>query len=306
VIALRRIHHVCLRVADVGEAAARWALQFGLSERAREDERALLACAYEPYSLELRRSSDPGPDHTGYELARDCTIADAAAHLDGLGIEYRREAGALHLADPDGHGVELLPYERPADSRPGIARFSATLGGFHPRKLGHVNTFTGDLEGVTRFYREALGMRVADWLEDAGAWLHVNADHHAVALVARPPARLHHVAFELSDWGELRVALDHLAQHGRWLGWGPVRHGLGQNLAAYVRIPEEQLFVELYCDMEQLEPDHEPRVWPDTPHSSNVWGVLPPRSFFRFDGAAVEAERLGLEAQGHPLTPEGD
>jgi hypothetical protein len=58
--------------------------------------------------------------------------------------------------------------------------------------------------------------------------------------------------------------------------------------------------------MEQLEPDHEPRTWPDNPHSSNVWGILPPRSFFRFDEAAVEAERLGLEAQGHPLPPEGD
>ena len=305
-IALRRIHHVCLRVADLDEAVQRWSLQFGLTERDRDPERALLACAYEPYSIELRRADQPGADHTGYELTGDCSLDDAAAHLDGLGIAYRREEDALHLSDPDGHGVELVPHERGDDSRPAIARSTATLGGFHPRKLGHINTFTGDLERTTAFYRDALGMRIADWLEDAGAWLYVNADHHTVALVARPPARFHHVAFELGDWGELRVALDHVAQHGRWLGWGPVRHGLGQNLAAYVRIPEEHVFVELYSDMEQLEADHEPRVWPDNPHSSNVWGILPPRSFFRFDEPAVEAERLGLEAQGHPLPPEGD
>jgi len=102
--------------------------------------------------------------------------------------------------------------------------------------------------------------------------------------------------------GELRVAFDHLAQHGRWLSWGPVRHGLGRNLSGYVRIPEEECLVELYCDMEQLEPDHEPRAWPDDAHSSNVWGILPPRSYFRFDAEAIAAERGQLEALGTPLT----
>jgi catechol 2,3-dioxygenase-like lactoylglutathione lyase family enzyme len=305
-IALRRIHHVCLRVADLDEAARRWSLHFGLTERERDGTRALLACGYEQYSLELRQGGEPGADHTGYELARGVSLDDAENHLGGLGIDARREQEALRLTDPDGHGVELVPHLPHDEPWPAIARSTTTLGGFRPRRLGHINTFTADLPTTEAFYRNALGMRVADRLEDAGSWLHVNADHHTVALVARPPARFHHVALELTDWGEMRVALDHVAQHGRWLGWGPVRHGLGQNLAAYVRIPEERLFVELYADMEQLEPDHEPRVWPDDAHSSNVWGILPPRSFFRFDAAAVEAERQGLEAQGHPLPPEGE
>ena len=53
--------------------------------------------------------------------------------------------------------------------------------------------------------------------------------------------------------------------------------------------------------MEQLTADHEPRTWPDDAHSSNTWGILPPRSYFRFDPAAVDWERQGLEALGHPL-----
>ena len=81
----------------------------------------------------------------------------------------------------------------------------------------------------------------------------------------------------------MRVALDHLGRHGRWLGWGPARHGVGGNIASYVRIVEEECFVELYCDMEQLQPDHQPRRWPDDRFSSNTWGPLPPRSYFRFD-----------------------
>jgi catechol 2,3-dioxygenase-like lactoylglutathione lyase family enzyme len=229
--------------------------------------------------------------------------AAGASRLDGLGIAYERDERALHLADPDGHGVELLPYERDPDARPAVARETTTLGGFHPRKLGHVNTLSADLRATTDFYVDALGMKVSDRLGDAGSWLHVNADHHALALVAAERPHFHHLALELADWGELRVALDHLAQHGRWLTWGPLRHALGQNLAAYVRIPEEACQVELYCDMEQLADDHEPRDWPDDVRSSNTWGILPPRSYFRFDAAAIESERLGLEAQGHPLPP---
>jgi catechol 2,3-dioxygenase-like lactoylglutathione lyase family enzyme len=303
---LRRIHHVCLRTADLEEASARWEVQFGLVPRERTGDRATFACAYEPYSVELVGGGEPGADHTAFELARGGSLDDAAARPDAHGVEHRRDGDALRLRDPDGHGIELLPYAPDPDGRPAIARSTTTLPGFHPRRLGHVNTIAADLEGTTAFYADVLGMRLTDRLETAGAWLRVDADHHTVALVAGDRPHFHHLAFELTDWGELRVALDHLAQHGRWLAWGPLRHGLGQNLAAYVRIPEERLLVELYCDMEQMPPDHEPREWPDDVHSSNTWGILPPRSYFRFDAAAVEHERRGLEAQGHPLPPGDD
>jgi catechol-2,3-dioxygenase len=284
----------------------RWSVQFGLTVRECGGARALLACGYEPYSLELVQSDSPGADHTGYELARGVSLDDAGGRLDRLGVAYERFGDALHLRDPDGHGVELVPYAPDADPRPQIARSTVSLPGFHPRKLGHVNSLTGDLAGVSEFYCDVLGLRVTDRLGDEGTWLHLGADHHTVALVGKGYYHFHHLAFELTDWGELRVALDHLAQHGRWLAWGPVRHALGQNLAAYVRIPEEECIVELYSDMEQLTPDHEPRDWPDDAHSSNTWGILPPRSYFRFDPAAVEAERQGLEALGYGLPPVED
>ena len=78
---------------------------------------------------------------------------------------------------------------------------------------------------------------------------------------------------------------------------------MAQNLFSYVRMPEEDCFVELYCDMEQLEPEHEPRDWPDDRHSSNTWGPLPPRSYFRFDQEAVRYERDSLEMLGEKLPP---
>lgn len=302
-IQLRRIDHVCLRVADLGEASSRWAIQFGLTERTREAGRALLACDYEPYSLELTESEKRGHDHTGFELRRGCSLEQAAAHLDDSGVAFEERDGSLHLADPDGNGIELLPFQPSGLEWPPVGRSTTSLPGFHPRKLGHVNCLTGRIEEQTRFYVDVLGMGVTDRLAADGVWFHVNADHHVMAFVNKGYAHFHHFALDLIDWGLLRVAFDHLGQHGRWLSWGPVRHNLGQNLCGYVRIPEEECFVELYCDMERLEPDHEPRDFPDDPHASNVWGILPPRSYFRFDEAAIESERHQLEAQGTPLAP---
>ena len=304
-IRLHRIDHVCLRVADLDEAAARWSIQFGLVERERRAGRAYLACNDEPYSLELVEG-EPGFDHTGWELARDCSPGDARAHLEARGVAWEEREGSLFVADHDGRPQQLVPFREPAtevDRWPQHARPSASvrLGG--PRKLGHANCLTGDVAAGAEFYADVLGMRISDWLGDGGVWFHVNSDHHVMALVGKGSAHFHHLAFETVDIGKMRDMLDHLARHGRWLGWGPTRHGIAGNIASYVRIPEEHCFVELYCDMEQLQEGHVPRVYPDDRFASNTWGPLPPRSYFRFDAEAIEYERQSLETLGHPLPP---
>lgn len=279
------IHHVALRVFDLDEATERWTRQFGLTLRERRDDRAFLRCAFDDYSLELIASGDrPGFDHAGWQLAPGVTAQDL-----GLESEFR---------DPDGYGVELVPWREPESEFPDVARLTTELPGLHPRRLGHVNVVTADLARLSAFYVDELGFRVTDRLGDEGLWLHLNADHHAHAMLEKEAAHFHHFALELRDMGEMRAMLDHLAKHGRWVIWGPGRHGVAASLFAYIRIPEEDLIVELYADMEQLAPGHRPRDWEDTPHSSNVWGTLPPRTYFRFDQEAIEIERGQLQALG--------
>ena len=292
------IHHVALRVFDLDEATERWSRQFGLTLVEHHDDRALLRCAFEDYALELLASSErPGFDHAGWELAPGVSVHD----LDVDGEVRERPGGrspSLVLADPDGYGVELVEWTDRETPFPDVSRLSTDLPPFHPRKLGHVNVLTEDVRRLARFYTDDLGFRLTDRLGDEGIWLHLNADHHVHAMLQKELTHFHHLALELRDVGEMRLLLDHVAKHGRWVVWGPGRHGVAASLFAYIRIPEEDLIVELYCDMEQLRPDHEPRDWEDTPHSSNIWGTLPPRTYFRFDAEAIELERGQLQALG--------
>jgi catechol-2,3-dioxygenase len=306
VIRLHRLDHVCLRVADVAEAAPRWAIQFGLLERHREPGRALLACNDEPYCLELVEGATAGYDHAAFELHPDCSLDDARAHFREQRVEWEEREASLFLLDHDDRGIEILGYRTPeseVDRWPQHARPSTSvhLGG--PRKVGHVNCLTANIPDGVAFYTDVLGMKISDWLGTGGVWFHINTEHHVMALVDKGYAHFHHFAFETVDIGKMRDMLDHVARHGRWLGWGPTRHGIAGNIASYVRIVEEECFVELYCDMEQLQDDHVPRVYPDDRYSSNTWGPLPPRSYFRFDREAIDSERQSLEMLGVMLAP---
>ena len=305
-IRIHDLHHACLRVLDLDEATARWSVQFGLEVVAKEPGRSLLRTDSEDYCLELVQDAEADHDHSAWELAADCSLDEAAAHLDACNVSYTREPdGSLRFADPSGSGLQLLPFrERTAiELWPDAGRRTSPPFGMHPRRLGHVNILAPNLAETTAFYTDVMGMHVSDKLGEAGVWLHVHPEHHQMAIVGMGPAHFHHIAFDIVDWGQLRVFLDHLGRHGRWLGWGPVHHNLARNLCAYVRIPEENLFVELYCDMEILRLPHTPREWADDAWGSNTWGILPPRSYFRFDEAAVHSERYQLEAQGTPLPP---
>ena len=71
-------------------------------------------------------------------------------------------------------------------------------------------------------------------MEVQQAGIGINGD--GVAFLDKGYSHIHHVAFELTDWGEMRVALDHLGQHRRPIAWGPGRHTMAQNLGTVVAL----------------------------------------------------------------------
>ena len=300
---VRALHHVALRTPDADEAAERWKDLWSLRDAGGEPGIRRLRCTSEPYGIELVGDPRPGHDHTAFELQQHVAVADAEARLAGLGIATERHGDGLRLTDLEGYGIELVPYRAPADRRPYVAQTGGDALAAAPRRVGHVNMLVSDATALCRFYEDALGLRVSDWIGDGAVWLRTGALHHELAMLEKSPAHFHHVAFELVDIAQMREVLDHVGQRGRWVAWGPGRHAMAQNLFSYVRMPEEDCFVELYCDMELLPDDHTPRAWPDDVHSSNAWGTLPPRTYFRFDPESVRIEREQLIQLGQEFIP---
>jgi catechol 2,3-dioxygenase-like lactoylglutathione lyase family enzyme len=291
------LHHVSLWVDDVDEAFNRYAMLLGLHGE-RCDGLAILRCMHEDFCVVLKPRQDraAGLDYVAYELAPGLTLSQAQTELRTRGasaenIAVPQRGAGLLLSDPDGNRVVLIERRKPHDARPPIMIETQTLAGYHPRRLGHLNYLTADAPRIAKWYANVLGFRVTDWIGEGAVWMHVDARHHVLAFLDKGYNHIHHIAFELVDWGEMRVALDHIAKHGRWVTWGPLRHGMAQNLASYWRMVEEEMFIELYCDMQVLDEDHVPVTHPDNAYSSNTWGTLPPRSYFRFDAASIAKER---------------
>jgi catechol 2,3-dioxygenase-like lactoylglutathione lyase family enzyme len=292
------LHHTAIWVQDVAEAFQRYEILLGLHGEMLEDGSAIMRCMHEDYCLVLQPAEGRKPqlNYVAYELRPNLTLGEAAKELQARGASTEkitvplREKGLL-LNDPDGNRVVLVERRPAEDRRPPVMIETNSLRGYHPRRLGHVNYLTADATRIFTWYSEVLGFRLTDWIEDGAVWMHIDARHHVIAFLNKGYAHIHHVAYELVDWGEMRVALDHIGKHGRFTTWGPLRHGMAQNLATYWRMWEEEHFIELYCDMQVLEPDHQPVTHPDNNYSSNTWGTLPPRSYFRFDEEAVEIER---------------
>lgn len=301
------LHHTAIMVADVAEAFQRYEILLGLHGEMHEGY-ALMRCMHEDYCLILKEAQGQklSVDYVAYELEGGLSLTEAAQAIAERGETAQKIALPLRgegllLNDPDGNRVVLVERKRPDDNRPPIMIETSTLRGYHPRRLGHVNYLTADPQRVFKWYSEVLGFQLTDWIEDAAFWMHIDSRHHVLAFLNKGYPHIHHIAYELVDWGEMRNALDHIAKHGRYVTWGPLRHGMAQNLASYWRMWEEEHFIELYCDMQVLDPDHVPMVHPDNPYSSNTWGILPPRSYFRFDPESVDLERNQAHAYLDPL-----
>lgn len=296
------LHHTAVWVADVDEAFHRYEMLLGMHGEKQEDGTAIMRCMHEDYSLILQPAPEgqkPYLNYVAYELKPELNLDAAEKLINERGAETERidipnRNGGLLLQDPDGNRVVVIERKRPEDQRPPIMIETQTLRGYHPRRLGHVNYLTSDAKRVFEWYSSVLGFKLTDWIGDAAVWMHIDARHHVLAFLNKGYAHIHHVAYELVDFAEMRNMLDHIGKHGRFTTWGPLRHGMAQNLATYWRMYEEEHFIEIYTDMQVLDADHVPVTHPDNPYASNTWGVLPPRSYFRFDDEAVAIERESM------------
>ena len=188
-------------------------------------------------------------------------------------------ARAVVFPDPKGTIVEIYSDYRHAGR-------DTVEQGVMPLKFGHLAYRCKDPVKVTNFYTDILGFKVSDWMGDRFSFLRCGRDHHTVNFARYDEERLHHVAFEVADMAEVQRSSDLLARNGIHLVWGPIRHLVGHNIAAYHRNPDDQR-VEIFAEMDIIRDEElgyfEPRPWhQDFPQRPKVWPADTLRAYWGF------------------------
>ena len=281
-----RVGHATFTTPDLDRLTDYYSEVLGFVVTERASNRAFLATRTGLEAICLERGDTADLVRLSFQVAPDADLAACARELSGHGIKSELRNGispgaarALVFTDIKGTVIELYSGYVFAkdDGKPAVVR---------PLKLGHVAHRVADVQKTVKFYTDVLGFRVSDWQSDFFAFLRCGRDHHTVNFVHTDKPQLHHIAFEVKDWAEMNSASDHLARHGIQLVWGPGRHIIGHNVAAYHR-NADNVRVELYCEMDQMSDERlgyfDPRPWhQDRPQVPKVWPKDTLRSYWGF------------------------
>ena len=278
--AVTHLRHIAVRCSAFDECVDYYAGPWGLRQLGDSDAHTavLRATGTEHHVLELHRAERNGIDHISFGLADNRAVDAAAAVLAGRGVTLLSEPAALNrpgegygfrIADPEGRIVELAACAEAVAARGADAT---------PTKIAHVVLNTADIEALCDWWCEVLGFRVSDWSERQMVFLRCNADHHSIAFNRAEWASLNHVAYEVPSLDAYMTSLGRLSRAGHAVGWGPGRHGPGNNAFGYFVDPAGTV-PEVTAEVQQVdEATWVPRTWPRTPELSDRWGTAGPPS----------------------------
>jgi hypothetical protein len=109
-------------------------------------------------------------------------------------------------------------------------------------------------------------------------FLRANHDHHCIAFNQADFTSINHAAYEVASLDGFMRSLGRLHRHGHEPGWGPGRHGPGNNAFAYFVDPAGMV-PEVTAEVQQIdEATWTPRVWRRVPELSDLWGTAGPPS----------------------------
>ena len=156
----------------------------------------------------VQRSDRDGPAFFGFETAGAEEMKETAGKLEAAGFKVTRAnekeltlRGVDEMAwcrDPAGNRIELFhgqatgegPFTAP---RPHGGFRTGTMG------MGHMVLHAEDIDAMSAFYRELLGLRLSDYMVKPYRlmFLRANPRHHSVGLLQSKQNGVHHVMLEV-------------------------------------------------------------------------------------------------------------
>lgn len=166
--------------------------------------------------------------------------------------------------------------QRPPGTRGAPIRSQAPK--VRPSRLSHVMLFTPDVQRLSGFYLQSIGLRMSDWSKDIVAFTHARhgSDHHLLAFVKSEASGWHHSSWDVPSVNDVGRGAGQMQAAGYAEGWGTAQHVLGSNYFHYVRDPWGS-FAEYSADIDyipagtpwasqEFEPEDSLYLWgPDMP-----------------------------------------
>jgi catechol 2,3-dioxygenase-like lactoylglutathione lyase family enzyme len=219
----------------------------------------------------IGRGKRNGLAFSAFSIPEASRLAALKSYMEGQGIATSpgvsplfRPEGAFSVADPDG---QVLTFGTPAEAPARQDRLSG--------RLQHAVKGTPNLEKVIAFW-QALGFVLSDEVMDdkgalTAAFVRSDEEHHTQAAFRTKDPRFDHFSMETRSWNDIRDWADFLGSMRVNLGWGPGRHGPGNNLFFMLADPDGNM-MEWSSEIEVMPRDMPARQWPHEEHTLNLWG----------------------------------
>jgi catechol 2,3-dioxygenase len=275
------LRSVNFTVPDLPSAVEFYTGIWGLAVAARGDGTVWLrATGSDPHVLALHAGDRPAIRSMTFRAAADTNMDELAERLRSAGaallhgpMMLGEHGGGIILAarDPRGRTIRVVQGDTLAEPLP----FDAD----RPERLAHVNFNSTDVDADARFLEAALGFRLTD-RSGMMAFERTNDDHHSVVIAQAAVDHLNHVAFQLPGWEGVMRAAGRMVDAGSPVGWGPGRHGPGDNVFAYF-IDPSGFVIEHTAEVLQVDDDYRvgmPADWIWPPGRTDQWGICPPKS----------------------------
>ncbi|MBP1849280.1 VOC family protein [Rhizobium halophytocola] len=277
VAALRSVE---LSTPDIGRSVDFYTRVWGLEIAARQDDKVFLAgTGSDLFVLELKPGREAELRKITFRTRSSEALHYLAARLMAAGCSLRRPLGPADgpaggerfvVGEPQGCTLEFVH---------GDLTKPASVTANRPVRLAHVNINSADIEVLSTFYQQVLGLALTD-RSKMMAFLRCNDDHHSVVLAEASKNGLNHIAFLMPDLESVMRGSGQVKDAGYPIGWGVGRHGPGDNVFAYFVDPTG-VVIEYTAEVLQVDDSYRFRgpdewIWP--PGRTDHWGIAAPKS----------------------------
>lgn len=250
---IMRLGFVQVRVTDLEAARRHYVEVMGLQETANTGDKVYLKGwdEYDHHSLVLVKSGRSGLEkmafkvHTYEDLERlEKQIKEHGASVTRVskGENYKIGEG-IRFRLPSGHTMELyVEAERVGKALPSVnpPPWPDGLLGVGAPRIDHLLITAEKPAETIDFLMRACNFYMSEMVVEnehsdtpIAAWLFRSYTPHDIAIIPGPDEKIHHFAFWLDDWNEIRKAADVFSKNDVPIDVGPERHGITRGTTIY-------------------------------------------------------------------------